>query len=313
MRESMKMNNKTKIYVCNFADERFGDQQQLNTKSAYERGKADKVLEFHPKDIVELKEAYPEHFKITRGGGLWLWKPYIILKALDMIEEGDYLFYCDSGAVFIDDLHQMIPDLETSSCGLMLVEHPLLAQCYTKSECFHLMNCSDYSGNQILAAFIFMKKNACVVKMMKEWLENMKDIRKAYAKKFLPEIPEFKNYISHREDQSVLDILRRKWGLEVYRDPSDLGLFPWAYLRAGGYHSKKYPNSHYPVILLHVRKNNLEEYERNYCKALRLYKMGLNNELMARIKLLPMYLRHWGRIFAEKVGLGKVLDRILKK
>ena len=302
-----------KLYVCNYADERFVNQQQLNTKSAYEFGKADKVIEFHDDDIIELKMKNPEHFNITRGGGLWLWKPYIILKALDMIEDGDYLFYCDSGAVFIDDIHLMIPDLESSSHGLMLVEHPLLAQCYTKSECFHLMNCNDYSGNQIISAFIFMKKSTIVKKMIEEWLENMKDIRKVYAKKYLNNIPEFKNYIAHREDQSVLDVLRRKWKLEVYRDPSDLGLFPWVYMRAGGYHRKKYPNSHYPVILLHVRKNNPDKYEHFYRKAVRLHKLGLNNELTARIKLLPMYMRHCGRLIADKVGLGKVLDKILEK
>lgn len=302
-----------KLYVCNFADERFKSQQVLNTKSAYERGRADKVLEFHKSDIVELKQKYPEHFKIARGEGLWLWKPYIILKALDMIEDGDYLFYCDSGAVFIDDLHQMIPDLEASSYGIMLVEHPLLAKYYTKSECFYLMDSVDYQGNQIIAAFIFMKKSEKVVSMIHEWFENMTDIRKACGKKFMPDIPEFKEYISHREDQSVLDILRRKWGIEVYRDPSDLGKFPWAYMRAGGYHSKKYSNSHYPVILLHVRKNAPVEYERNYHKAVRLYKLGLNNELIARIKLLPMYMRHWGRMMADGVGLGRVLDLFVGK
>lgn len=302
-----------KLYVCNYADERFVNQQQLNTKSAYEFGKADKVIEFHDDDIMELKMKNPEHFKITRGGGLWLWKPYIILKALDMIEDGDYLFYCDSGAVFIDDIHLMIPDLESSSHGLMLVEHPLLSQCYTKSECFHLMNCRDFSGNQIISAFIFMKKSTIVKNMIEEWLENMTDIRKVYAKKYLNNIPEFKNYIAHREDQSVLDVLRRKWKLEVYRDPSDLGLFPWAYMCAGGYHRKKYPNSHYPVILLHVRKNNPEVYKQNYIKAVRLHKLGFNNEFTARLRLLPMYMRHCGRLIADKVGLGKVLDRLLRK
>ena len=123
-----------KLYVCNYANEKYYPQQQLNTQSAYEKGKVDEVLEFHEQDIVDLKKIYPEHFKIARGGGLWLWKPYIILKALDMIEDGDYLFYWDSGAVFIDDLHLMIPDLEASGHDLMVVEQPLLSHCFTKKE-----------------------------------------------------------------------------------------------------------------------------------------------------------------------------------
>ena len=67
------------------------------------------------------------------------------------------------------------------------------------------------------------------------------------------------------------------------------------------------------MILLCVRKNNPEAYERNYRKAVRLYKLGLNNEFVARLRLLPMYMRHWGRLIADKVGLGKVLDKLLRK
>lgn len=302
-----------KLYVCNFADELYRDKQILNTKSAYEKGKVDSVIEFNEKDIVDLQKQFPEHFKIARGGGLWLWKPYIILKALEQISEGDYLFYCDSGAVFIDDLHKMIPDLEASGKDLMVVEQPLLSHCFTKKECYHLMGWNDYSGNQILSGYILMKKSPTSVHYMEEWLENMKDIRKAYAKHFLPEIKEFKDYISHREDQSVLDILRQKWGLEGYRDPSDFGIFPWQYMRAGGYHSKKYPNSHYPTILLCVRRNDPFAYEKAYYKALKKYKMGLNNEFIARFKLLPMYIKHWVRILCEKIGMGGLIDIILDK
>lgn len=302
-----------KLYVCNYTDERFTAQQQLNTKSALERGKVDKVFEFHSRDVTELKKECPEHFKITRGGGLWVWKPYIILKALDMIEDGDYLFYCDSGTLIIDDLHQMIPDLEGSGHDLMVVEHSLLSHCFTKKECYELMGWHDYSGNQIITAFILMKKSEQSIAYMQEWLDNMKDLRLAYGKKFLPEIAEFPDYISHREDQSVLDILRQKWGLQGYRDPSDFGIFPWQYMAAFGYHRKKYPNSHYPVLFLHVRKSDPVVYERNYHKAVRMHKLGLNNELIARISLMPMYMRHWGRLLAEKVLLGRVLDRILGK
>ena len=32
-----------------------------------------------------------------RGGGWWVWKPYVILDALSKVEEGDYVLYCDCG------------------------------------------------------------------------------------------------------------------------------------------------------------------------------------------------------------------------
>lgn len=302
-----------KLYVCNFADDGYAAQQKLNTSSAYEKGMADKVFEFHPEDLSELKNKYPNHFAIKRGYGLWFWKPFLILKALEQIQDGDYLFYCDSGAVFIDDIHQLIPDMEKSEHDIMVFEQPLLARCFTKGEAYNLLNCSDYSGNQLLGGYILMKKSLESIGCMKQWLGAMGDLRILSSKKYDMSILDPKGFISHREDQSALTLLCKKWKIQGHRDPSDCGIFPWQYLRAGGYHCKRYPNSHYPVILLCVRKNDPVEYERKYRKALRLHKLGLNNELIARIKLLPMYMRHWGRMVADGIGLGKVLDLVVGK
>lgn len=301
------------LYVVNFADEKYRDKQILNTKSAYEKGKADKVFEYSPKDLTELKLKFPAHFNVKRGYGLWFWKPYVILKALERIAEEDYLFYCDSGSIFIDDIHKLIPDMQKSEKDIMVYELPLLNKCFTKEETFHLLNCNDHSGNQILATFILLKKSYKSISYMNEWFNTMTDIRVLDPKIYIPEIKNPKYFIAHREDQSILTLLCKKWRVKAHRDPSDLGAFPWAYLRAGGYHRRKYPNSHYPAILLCVRKNDPTEYSKNYYKALKKYKIGLNNELIARIKLLPMYIRHWGRLLFESVGMGKLLDYLLSK
>lgn len=299
------------LYVVNFADEKYRDKQILNTKSAYEKGKADKVFEYSPKDLTELKLKFPAHFEVKRGYGLWFWKPYVILKALERITEGDYLFYCDSGSVFIDDIHKLIPDMQESGEDIMVFELPLLNKYFTKKETFNILNSEDYSGNQLLGTFILLRKSDKSIHYMEEWLQAMSDIRVLDSKIYLPGIKNPKNFRAHREDQSILTILCKKWNIKAHRDPSDFGIFPWQYLRAGGYHRKKYSNSHYPVILLCVRRNDPVLYEQNYYKALRKYKIGLNNELIARIKLLPMYMRHCGRLLCEKIGLGSVLNKIL--
>lgn len=301
------------LYLVNFADEKYRDKQILNTKSAYEKGKADKVFEYSPKDLTELKLKFPAHFEVKRGYGLWFWKPYVILKALERITEGDYLFYCDSGSVFIDDIHKLIPDMQESGEDIMVFELPLLNKYFTKKETFNILNFEDYSGNQLLGTFILLRKSDKSIYYMKEWFDAMTDIRALGPKIYFPETKKQKNFRAHREDQSILTILCKKWNIKAHRDPSDFGIFPWQYLRAGGYHRKKYPNSHYPVILLCVRRNDPVLYEQNYYKALRKYKMGLNNELIARIKLLPMYMRHCGRLLFERFGLGRLLDRLLSR
>lgn len=301
------------LYVTNFADANYHIQQQINTESAYKKGKADFVIEYHEDDLIDLKNKFPEHFKIKRGYGLWFWKPYLILKTMKRMNDGDYLFYCDSGAVFIDDIHKLIPDLNSSGHDIMFFEQPLLAHSFTKKETYYLLGCNDFSGNQLLGGYIFLKKSPQTLNYMTEWLETMSDIRVLSGKRYLTNISEDKNFIAHREDQSVLTILCKKWGIQAYRDPSDLGIFPWKYLRAGGYHRKKYPNSHYPALLLCVRKSDPVKYEEDYKKGLMLHKLGLNNELIARLKLFPMYIKHWGRVLAENIGMGRLLDYLLSK
>jgi hypothetical protein len=37
--------------------------------------------------------------KQKRGGGFWLWKPLILMNAINRIPDGDFLVYCDAGCV----------------------------------------------------------------------------------------------------------------------------------------------------------------------------------------------------------------------
>ena len=91
------------IYAVNFADESFQIQRAFNTKTAYSKGQVAKVFEFSPSDIEDsFLEKNKNIFSYERGHGLWIWKPYFILKALQEINEGDYLFYCDAGTFFVN-------------------------------------------------------------------------------------------------------------------------------------------------------------------------------------------------------------------
>ena len=77
------------IYVINYADgEPYESFRKINTKTAYQFGKANKVIEYSSKDIPQsYKEQHKEIFAYKRGAGLWLWKPYIIHKALSQLNE----------------------------------------------------------------------------------------------------------------------------------------------------------------------------------------------------------------------------------
>ena len=52
----------------------------------------------------EFYEKFKEYLSVPRGGGLWLWKPYIIRDAMSRINSVDIDLYCDLGACFIRNI-----------------------------------------------------------------------------------------------------------------------------------------------------------------------------------------------------------------
>ena len=148
------------LTVINFADgEPFERYRWYCSFTAKFVGKADKVIEYRMSDIpLSYKQQYKNIFSYTRGCGLWLWKPYLINKTLQEIKEGNWLFYVDSGTVFVNDIHKLIKCAEDNGSDVMLFELPLLNRQFTKKECFVLQGISDYSQNQVAATYLLIQK-----------------------------------------------------------------------------------------------------------------------------------------------------------
>lgn len=274
------------IYAINYADANFEKVRKFNTKTAYSKGQADKVIEYSPSDLDE--EFVKKNKKILsykRGVGLWLWKPYVILKTLKQIDEGDYLFYCDAGAIYVNKIQYLIDCMEKYQQSIMLFELPLLERQFTKKETFYFMNYDDYEQNQILAGYILLKKNSFSESFISEWLTYCEDERILSPKYFLDNIDEFEDFVAHREDQSVLSILVRKHNLPVFRDPSNFGDRPWQYAsNEWSFKPKKYLNSNYPKIIISNRKADPQKYlVKERIKTI-LNKIGIYNQKVFFIK-----------------------------
>ncbi|MFK1815377.1 hypothetical protein ACIXAT_21975 [Bacteroides fragilis] len=126
-----------KVILLNYADERFAVQQKYNFKSAKLLGGFDEFHLMSNKDIDEgFKQLNRDIFDIKRGGGLWLWKPYIILKTLKTIGDDDVLMYCDSGTVFMRNISCLINFMYGKKLDILLFDTPLLEMQFTKKKCF---------------------------------------------------------------------------------------------------------------------------------------------------------------------------------
>lgn len=278
------------IYVLNYADgEPYETYRKINTRTAYRFGKADKVLEYSSKDIpLEYKEDHKEIFVYKRGAGLWLWKPYIIRKALCAIDEGDWLFYTDSGAIFINKLNHLTHCAKMNKQDIFITEQPLLCRQFTKRECYVLTESEDRGENQALG-LLLLRKSSVSVRFVEEWLHLCENIELLSPKRFHPEIVEWEDFYAHREDQSLLSLLRIKWKLPVFRDCSDYGEMPFMYASKNkAYNPKKYENSDYPTVILCNRKCNPYRYWLSYMVKHTLNKLGIyytENYLLKKRKI----------------------------
>jgi hypothetical protein len=141
------------------------------------------------------------------------------------------------------------------------------------------MDSVDYEQNQILGGYILLKKNDFSESFIWEWLNYCEDERILSPEYFCPEIKEFDDFVSHREDQSVLSILVRKHNLPVFRDPSDFGERPWQYANnKWSFVPKKYSNSDYPKIIISNRKADPMKYLFKEKLKTILNKIGLYNQ-----------------------------------
>lgn len=274
------------ICVVNFANSVYRPQQVACTTSAYCYGKADNVIEFSEKNLPEnFFEVNSEIMNYKRGFGLWLWKPYIILRAMDKLQDGDILVYADSGITFIRDIKNLTPILDSSKDGMAFFECPLLNEDWTKGEAFNLAGYfPTQNERQIMGNFFILKVSDKSKDFIAEWYEMCRNEKLISPKIFDNSINNGNHFIAHREDQSLLSILVRKKKASAYPDPSDYGEFQFQYTNFGRCNYWNKGQRLYPTVILCNRKISSKKYKRNYRIKSFMNRCGLYNYGMMNFK-----------------------------
>ena len=60
----------------------------------------------------EFRHQNAMSLQTQRGGGLWLWKPYLINKTLHSLLDGDYVMYADAGSYLTGPMEPLLVLLE---------------------------------------------------------------------------------------------------------------------------------------------------------------------------------------------------------
>lgn len=220
-----------KTVLINYAHNTHFHAQRINSDTGLRIGGFDQVISYKYEDIDEEFKTKNQHIlSQRRGAGYWIWKPYFIKKTLESLEDGDIVFYCDSGAEFILSAKPLIELCKTRTKGVLPFHmEPVDSNkevLQTKKDTFVLMECDgpEYTETWArLGGFSVWEKNIFSLEVVNTWLTYVQDERIVTDLPNQCGVPEDPRFIDHRHDQSVFSLLTKKYGIQSYTDPSQWG------------------------------------------------------------------------------------------
>lgn len=82
-----------------YGDDNYRESLERIGREARATGVFDSVRLYTPADLPEPFASYTRDY--PRGGGYWLWKPFVIVSELDRAAEGDIVVYADAGCTLM--------------------------------------------------------------------------------------------------------------------------------------------------------------------------------------------------------------------
>lgn len=202
----------------------FKDLQEQSVKTATEHNCFDTIYCLDSKSIdPNFYQANKNILSQKKGGGYWLWKPYLVNKLLEKINEGDFIFYADAFVFFIKNIEPLYKVCDEKTKGLLAFAMGHKETAFTKKYVFEAMGCmgSKFTETgQNLASFFVVKKNNFTVNFFKKYLNYCCDEKLITDVEVSPNYPDFK---AHRHDQSIFSLLLKKHDVETFIDPSNWG------------------------------------------------------------------------------------------
>ena len=215
---------KPKKYFITFAHRCCNKSNVRALKSALDPGGFD-FATAHDMNYLSEKFRHTHSAILTqsRGGGYWLWKPYIILKTLiERMSDNDLLMYQDADSYLVNDAGPLLKLCQDLQAGVLVFQSHYIEKYYSKRDAFILMGMDDkrvYDSYQRMGGFVVLRKNCQLLQFIMEWLAYamdpriLTDISNQMGK---PNLPGFKE---NRHDQTVISLLSKKWQLDDFRNP----------------------------------------------------------------------------------------------
>lgn len=150
-----------------------------------------------------------------RSYGYWIWKPWIIKKVLDEMNDGDLLVYLDAGCQLYREGKPRFLQYVSLAKRFGFLAMQLDTECseikYTKRDVLDQFPNIDKYSAQIESGIQFICKNEETVNLINKWLEMSKVYHNFNGDR--SKIQEYPEFIDHRHDQSCLSLLLKEFNL----------------------------------------------------------------------------------------------------
>jgi hypothetical protein len=241
------------IYHVTYADGQMSKSAMLAQKSALKHGCNFSVFMNEKSISAEFYNLNKSILDQNRGAGYWLWKPYIINKMLNRINENEYLVYTDAGVEFVNDISILINKMDQD---VFIFGNNYSHYDWCKSDVIKtILPDWEYQyindKRQAQASVLIVKNTEASRIFIGKWLKYCQiDHFITDSQSFIPNCYTFQE---HRHDQAVLTCLAYKYGINLHYWP--------AHYNGGQFVYDKHPQfneDNYPVIFHHHRKRNNE-------------------------------------------------------
>ena len=171
---------------------------------------------FYLKKDAFFWKYHGEFTKHKRGFGYWIWKPYLILKTMNNLKNGDILLYLDCGCELdLSEKKYLLEYIEiVKKDKIMGCDTKCIEQIWNKRDLIELMNMNkdEYlTTTQREAGALLILVCDETRNLIEEWYTIACDYHNIDdSPSILPNCPEFKE---HRHDQSIFSLLTKKYNI----------------------------------------------------------------------------------------------------
>ena len=204
----------------------FGGGSQEYREAAVRLGKQaigvklfNKVVAFTDESLKSDKYFWERHGefieKNKRGYGYWLWKPYLIKRMMEEMNEGDILVYADAGCEIDEGKREILSSYMERVKKDIIISGKAGGEIYwTKMDLYVELGMleSRYvnSGHRI-ATSIIMLVNEKTRELVGRWYELCSNYKLVDDSESV--YKNFKYFVQHRHDQSIFSLLTKKYEL----------------------------------------------------------------------------------------------------